>query len=144
MLCTRSVRPSQIGPKCFEIFSERAVVDQGVADRRHAAGLPQHVAAHQHAAAGRARRRATRIVDPGERVKHLKEENEGRDEQPLGKTLAAQLHHQRGENETAGLRAGNEARQHVRLIDNVGVGEEHVVRLKRQGLGKLDALLLRP
>ena len=144
MLCTRSVKPSQIGPKCFEIFSERAVVDQGVADRRHAAGLPQHVAAHQHAAAGRACCRTTRIVDPGERVKHLKEENEGRDEQPLGKTFATQFHHQRSQNETTRLRAGNEACENVRLIDNVGVGEEQVVRRKRHGLGKLDTLLLRP
>jgi len=93
---------------------------------------------------GRAGRRALGIVDPGERVKHLKEENEGRDEQPLGKTLAAQFHHQRGENETAGLRARDKARQYVRLIDDVGIGEEQIVRLKRHDVRKLDALLLRP
>ena len=144
MLCTRSVRPSQIGPRAFEIFAERAVVDQGVADRGHAAGRAQRVAAHQHAAAGRGRGGAARIVGPGERVEHLEEEDEGRDEQPLGKAFAAQLHHQRGENETARLRPGDQARQHIRRIDDVGIGEQQVVRRQRRGLGKLDALLLRP
>jgi len=91
-----------------------------------------------------ARRRAFGIVHPGERVEHLKEEDEGRDEQPLGETLATQLHHQRGEHETAGLRTGNEACEHIRLIGDVSVGEEQIVGLKRHGFGKLDALLLRP
>jgi hypothetical protein len=92
----------------------------------------------------RTRRRTTRIVDPCEWVKHLKKENEGRDEQPRGKTFAAQFDHQRGENETARLRAGNETCEHIRLIDNVGIGEKQVVRRKRHGFGKRDALLLRP
>jgi len=60
MLCTRSVKPSQIGPCCFKFLPSAQ----------------------------------SRIVHPGERVEHLKEEDEGRDEQPLGKANAAQLHHQ--------------------------------------------------
>ena len=38
------------------------------------------------------------------------------------------------------MRAGNEACEHIRLIDNVGIGEEQVVRRKRHGFGKRDAL----
>jgi hypothetical protein len=128
----------------LENCRQRAVVDQCILDEIDAARLPQNIGTHQHAASGGARSGGGLTIDPGERVEHLKEENEGRDQCALGKTLAAQFYHQRGENETARLRAANEACEHIRLIDNVGIGEQHVVRLKRHGLGKLDALLLRP
>ena len=53
MLWTRSVSPSQIGPARLHVACKRAVVDQGTADGVDAAGLPQRIGAHQHAAAGR-------------------------------------------------------------------------------------------
>ena len=144
MLRTRSVRPSQIGPKLLRFFpsAQSSIKAPRIAAMPPAWRNTSRRTSMQPPAAPAVTR--SRIVDPGERVKHLKEENEGRDEQPLGKTLAAQFDHQRSQNETARLRAGNEAREHVRLIDNVGIGEEQIVRLRRHGLGKLDALLLRP
>ena len=114
MLCTRSVRPIQIGPCALSSFRQRAIVDQGAADRRHAAGFAQRIAAHQHAAAGRRGGGAARIVGPGERIEHLKEEDEGRDEHALGEALAAQLHHQRGEHEPPASRPRDEPRQRIR------------------------------
>ena len=74
-------------------------------------------------------RGATRIVGPGERVEHLKEENEGRDEHALGEAFAAQLHHQRVRTRPP---ACARATSHVSasgVIDDIGVGKEQKVRL---------------
>ena len=128
----------------FEQLRQRAVVDQGVADRSQAAGPLQRLAPHQHAAAGRGGGRAARIVHPGERVEHPEEEDEGRDQHALGKTLAAQLRHQRGEDQAAALGPRHEMHQRVRGIDDVGIGQQQIGRRRRGVVGKFDALVLRP
>src|SRR3712207_7978555 len=51
--------------------------------RSKAAGSQQRIAPHQHAAARRRRDPALRIVHPGEGIKHLEEEHEGRDQGAL-------------------------------------------------------------
>ena len=128
----------------FEPFRQRAIVDQGAADRSHAAGFPEYFPAHQHAAAGCRGGGPTWIIGPGERVEHLEKENECRDEHALGETLTAKLRHQRGQDITARSRPGRKFRERVRRVDDVGVGEEEIDRRMRRGLGCLDTLALRP
>ena len=97
MLWTRSVKPIQIGPCAL---SSLASAQSSIKALRIAAMPPasgKRVAAHQHAAAGRGGGVAARVVGPGERIKHLEEEDEGRDEHALGEAFAAELRHQRGQ-----------------------------------------------
>ncbi len=126
-----------------EQFGQRAIVDQGAADRGDAARLLQRIAAHQHAAAGRGGGRAPRIIDPGEGIEHLEKEDEGRHEHALGKALAAQFRHQRGQYQAVRLRPRHEIGHCVLGTDDVGVGQQQVDR-RRAGHGEGHALLQRP
>ena len=128
----------------LEPLGERAIVDQSVADGGHPAGCPQGLAPHQHAAAGRCRDAASRIVRPGEGIEHLKEEDEGGNEHALGKALAAELRHQRGQHRAAGARPRDKLAQLIRHIDDIRVGEEDVIRRLSRRLDRLHALALGP
>ena len=46
--------------------------------------------------------------------------------------------------EAAGLRPRDKLAQLIRRIDDIGIGEEEVVRRLRRRFGGLDALVLRP
>ena len=61
---------------------------------------------HPPAAAAVAR---SRRLDPGKRVEHLEEEDEGRDQTSFGEALAAQLGHQRGQHVSPRLRPSRPA-----------------------------------
>src|SRR5437763_1593160 len=74
--------------------SERAIIDERVPDRFDAARFGERIAAEQHAPARCRCGRAIRLVDPGERIKHLEEEDESGDEATFRKARAAQLRHQ--------------------------------------------------
>ena len=84
--------------------------------------------ADEDGAAGRRSARSRRIVDPGEEIEQLEEEDEGRDQRPLGPALAAQADHLRDEVEIVGLRVGDEGGQVGRRVNDVGIGEEDMGR----------------
>ena len=71
MLRTRSVRPSQIGPYRLEPPRQRAIVDQRAADALDAAGPRKRIGRTSMQPPAAAAVRGS-IVDPGERVQHLK------------------------------------------------------------------------
>jgi hypothetical protein len=87
-----------------------------------------------------------RIVNEGERVKHLKEKHEGRHEHALGKTLAAQFHHQRIENETFLFGARDQRRERTGRKRDISIGQEQINRSiwRATGDGMFDTLILRP
>ncbi len=116
----------------LEQLRQRAVVDQRVADRVDAARGLERVAAHQHAAAGGGRGRARGLVRPRERIEHLEEEDERRNEAALGKAVAAQLHHQRGEHELAGHCARRQSGKNV--------GRSRRCRHRTGGCSRADGL----
>ncbi len=109
MLWTRSVRPSQIGPCAFITL---ASVQSSIRASRMAAmppALRERIGPDQHAAAGGRRHLAARIVHPAERIEHLEEIDEGRNEGALGEALAAQFRHQRGQDVAAATRHARRA-----------------------------------
>ena len=115
------------------------------ADRRDAAGAGQGLAPHQHAAAGRRRGCGRRGVHPGERVEHRRR----RTRRPgsacvSGQVSHGQLRHQGGQDQAAGLGAGDQAAQLVGRMGDVGVGQQQVVGRRSAALGAGDALALRP
>jgi len=61
-----------------------------------------------------------------------------------GKAVASQLHHERGQDETIGLRLREEPGNRIGGMHNIGIGEQQVIRLLRRGHGLVDALLDRP
>ena len=97
---------------------------------------------HSDATAGRRGDARAGVVGGRERIEHLEEIDERRDQHALGETLAAQLHHQRVEHERFRFRLGHETRECAGLIDDVGVGEEEIFR--RAIVRFLEALLHRP
>src|ERR1700730_2954511 len=116
MLRTRSVRPSQIGPRAL---SFAANVQSSIKAAR-IASLPP--------ARGRGRLGPVRTIDEGKWVEHLKEKDEGGDMQPLGKTLTTQLDHERGEHQSLALGPRRKVFQHARPVDDIGVGEQQIIR----------------
>ena len=101
MLCTRSVSAIEIGPWRL---SSLASAQSSIRAARIAARPPACCSASRRTSMqppAAAAVRAPRIVGPGERIEHLEEENEGRHEHALGKTLAAQLRHQRSQHQAA-------------------------------------------
>ena len=72
---------------------------------------------------------AVRPVHPGERIEHLEEEDEGRNEHALGQALAAQLAPS-ARSSTSPLRFGvrDQPAQRVGRMHDVGVGEQQVLR----------------
>ena len=102
-------------PLRLEESGERAIVDQGAADRIDPARLLQHVGLDQHASSRRGGRRIGRLVDAGKRIQHLEEKDEGRDQAAFRRRLTAQLHHERGERQVLGAGMGDEPAQHTRL-----------------------------
>ena len=122
--------------------AQRAVVDDRGADGRHPAGPLERRAVDQHAAASRRRHRVVGPVHLPERVDHLEEQHEGRDQQPLGGRRTVQFRHQRGEREPAALGPAHQPTQAIRGVRDVRVGEQEVAGL---GLGgALHPLAHRP
>src|SRR5579883_3528347 len=69
----------------FERRGERAIVDESAPDGADPADAVERGAANQHASASRRGGLARRVVHPGERIKHLEEEDEGRNEKEIGR-----------------------------------------------------------
>ena len=105
--------------------AERAIVDQRAAQRLEPAGRGEGFAPHQHAAAGCRCSAPAGIVHPRERIEHLEEEDEGRNEPSLGCAFAAKLHHQRGKDALSRAGDRNEPRKHMGRVGDVGVAEQH-------------------
>ena len=128
----------------LELAAERAIVDQRGADLFDSADRRERVAAHQHAAARGGGGRGIRPVHPRERVEHLEEEDERRDQRTLGERLAAQLRHQRCQHQAAVLRAPDERCERIGRIGDVRIGEQKVGRGIGQAFDMIDALLHGP
>ncbi len=78
------------------------------------------------AAVLRSRRR-----DPGRRIEHEEEKDEGRDQQRFGKRTAAQLDHQRNQIQVSRFGARHQFGDVVWPVDDVGIGEEQIVGRER-------------
>src|SRR5580692_64270 len=104
MLMTRSVRPSQIGPMALSL---RASAQSSISASRIASMPPASVSLSARISAQPPAAAAIAAVDPGERVEHLEEEHEGRDQAALREALAAQLDHEGGEHGPARGRIGH-------------------------------------
>ena len=90
---TPVVRPSQIGPWALSLL---ASAQSSISASRIASMPParQCLGSDQHTPAGGCCGRAVTPIDPGERVEHLEEEDEGRNEETLREAGAVEFDHQ--------------------------------------------------
>ncbi len=79
-------------PLPLQATRQCAVVDDLRPDRCNPAGALERVAPHQGASAGGSGRPAVPSRDPGERIEHLEQVDEGRNEEPLGPAHAGGRH----------------------------------------------------
>ncbi len=70
-------------------------------------------------------------VHPGGRIEHEEEKDEGRDQQGFGERAAAQLDHQRNKIQILLFRREHQFGDVVWPVDDVGVGEQEIVRRER-------------
>ena len=144
MLRTRSVNPSQIGPWALSTAAEAQSSIRAPRMMSMPPASRKNVGADQHAAAGGGRHRALPPIHAGERVKHLKEEDECRDIGALGEALAAQLHHQRCQHEPVGFGVRDQPADGIGRVHDIGIGEQEIIRWRRRRRCGIDALLHRP
>ena len=68
---------------------------------------------------------------PGRRIEHEEEKDEGRDQQGFSQRTAAQLDHQRNQIEVVCFGARHQFGDVIWPVDDVGIGEEQIVRRER-------------
>ena len=100
--------------------------------------------AHQHATAGGRGGSTTRLGDPRERIEHLEEEDESRNQRAFREALAAQVDHQRRQHHPVLDRRGYQSRHGVRSVRDVRVGQQQVLGRLEQPFGMRDAGRHRP
>ena len=106
---------------------EGAIVDDLGPDGGDPAGPLQRLAPHQHAAAGRRGELALALRHPGERIEHLEEEDESRNQETLRPAPARQLRHQGNQYRAFALGTRDERPKIVRRMADIGVGQQQVV-----------------
>ena len=112
-------------PACpLDASCQRHVVDQRIAHRIEAAHGGQGCGAYQHRAAGCGGHARAGIVHQRERIEQLEEEHEGRHQRPLGRAGAMQRDHFGDHVQPVTLKPGNQGRQVLRPVDDVGVAEQ--------------------
>ena len=121
---------------------QRHVVDDGIADRAHAADPLEQARAHEHAAAGRSGGARAVAADAMERIESGEEVGEGGDQQLLEAGPAAEPRHHR--HEVASLMVGGreQAGEDVGLVADVRIREPDPGSAERVRV--LDPMLLRP
>ena len=113
----------------FQLYSQRAIVDQCVADAGNAADACECIGADQHAPARSSRHARIAPPNPFEWKKHLEEIDKGRNVTALGETLAPQLRHQRCEHISASQRLRHQPRNGVRCMHDIGISEQKIFGL---------------
>ena len=112
----------------FQLGRQRDIVDQRALDALQPADAVQRLAPHQHRAARRRRGGAKRVVHLRERVEHLEEVDEGRDQEPLRPGAAVQPHHLRDHVHTRAEQPRHQRGEVPAVMGDVGIGEEQNFR----------------
>src|SRR6185437_219389 len=97
---------------------------------------------HEHTSACCGGQAAIGSANPCEWKKHLEKINKGRHVDPLGKTLAMELRHQRRKHEPTTLRSRDELGNGVGRMDDISIGQQQIFWLQSSCNG--DALLHSP
>ena len=113
-------------PRLFDGAGEGAIVDQLAPDAGDAADAVQRFAADEDAAAGGSRGAAAGIADPGRRIEQEEEEDEGGDQRLLGEGAAVEADHVGDQVVVAGAGAGDQGGDVLRMMHDIGVGEQEV------------------
>ena len=118
----------------FDRARQGAIVNDLAANARDATNAFEGRRADKDAAAGGSRGFAIATGHPRGRIKHEKEEDEGRNQQRFGQRTAAQLDHQRNKIESACFGASYQFGDIAGRVNDVGVSEEKIVRHDRLGM----------
>ncbi len=122
--------------------SQRAIVDDLVADGSDSAGTLERSRPDEDATSGGAGGLAPRIANPSRRIQQKEKEDEGRDQKLLRQVATMELHHERSEIVAAVLCDRDQSREAIGRVFDIGVGQQEKVGTE---LGSLfDSLLHRP